>query len=78
MIPTSPANLAAVASSSSVRAAPPTLLSVLASLEHRRDLSPNRRRDLRQSGNFFGSFLSSRTSITRAPRPRARGTEINV
>jgi integrase len=49
MIPTSPADPAAVASSSSVRAAPPTLLSVLTALEHRHDLSPNRRRDLRSA-----------------------------
>src|SRR5262245_8257331 len=34
---------------SSVGAAPPTLLSVLAALEHRQDLSPNRLRDLRSA-----------------------------
>jgi hypothetical protein len=48
MIPTPPPKRRATPTSS-LRAAPPTLLSVLAALEDRRDLSPNRRRDLRSA-----------------------------
>jgi hypothetical protein len=69
MIPKSPPNPAAVASFSADRVAPPTLLSVLAALEHRLDLSPNRRRDIQPQ------YILTEWDVPGKLRLRTRGSD---
>jgi hypothetical protein len=78
MTPTSPPKAAAGASLSAERAAPLTFLSVLAALEHRHDLSPNRRRDLRSGVTRVAKLMGETPVVLDLPAISAKLAAINA
>src|SRR5262245_5876897 len=80
MIPTSPLKAAAGASLCAGRPARPTLLSVLTALEHRRDLSPNRWRDLRSGVTRMAKLIGEAPAciVLNLPAINAKLAAINA